>query len=44
MFVPDGKFSEDKAPFGVWADDELVGLLDLLLRYPTTRPCTSGCC
>jgi ribosomal protein S18 acetylase RimI-like enzyme len=34
MFVPDGKSPDDKAPFGVWDDDELVGLLDLLLRYP----------
>jgi ribosomal protein S18 acetylase RimI-like enzyme len=34
MFVPDGRSPEDKAPFGVWADDELVGILDLLLRYP----------
>ena len=25
---------DDKAPFGVWADGELVGVLDLLLRYP----------
>jgi GNAT superfamily N-acetyltransferase len=33
MFVPDGKSPEDKAPLGVWADDELVGILDLLLRY-----------
>jgi ribosomal protein S18 acetylase RimI-like enzyme len=34
MFVPEGKAPEDKAPFGVWDGDELVGLLDLLLRYP----------
>jgi ribosomal protein S18 acetylase RimI-like enzyme len=34
MFVPEGRSPDDKAPFGVWADDELVGLLDLLLRYP----------
>jgi ribosomal protein S18 acetylase RimI-like enzyme len=34
MFVPEGRSPEDKAPFGVWAGDELVGLLDLLLRYP----------
>ena len=33
MFVPEGKSPDDKAPFGVWADDELVGLLDLLLRF-----------
>jgi ribosomal protein S18 acetylase RimI-like enzyme len=34
MFVPEGSSPDDKAPFGVWAGDELVGLLDLLLRYP----------
>src|SRR5512132_1349054 len=34
MFVPEGSSPDDKAPFGVWLDDELVGLLDLLLRYP----------
>ena len=34
MFVPEGTSPDDKAPFGVWAGDELVGLLDLLLRYP----------
>jgi uncharacterized protein len=34
MFVPEGRSPDDKAPFGVWAGDELVGLLDLLLRYP----------
>ena len=32
MFVPEGSSPEDKAPFGVWADDGLVGVLDLLLR------------
>ena len=34
MFVPEGSSPDDKAPFGVWAGDELVGVLDLLLRYP----------
>jgi ribosomal protein S18 acetylase RimI-like enzyme len=34
MFVPEGSFPDDKAPFGVWLGDELVGILDLLLRYP----------
>ena len=34
MFVPEGSSPDDKAPFGVWVGDELVGLLDLLLRYP----------
>ena len=34
MFVPEGKSPDDKVAFGVWVDDELVGLLDLLLRYP----------
>lgn len=34
MFVPEGRSPDDKAAFGVWADDELVGLFDLLLRYP----------
>jgi uncharacterized protein len=34
MFVPEGKSPDDKAVFGVWAGDELVGILDLLLRYP----------
>ena len=34
MFVPEGKSPDDKAVFGVWAGDELVGVLDLLLRYP----------
>jgi ribosomal protein S18 acetylase RimI-like enzyme len=37
MFVPEGKSPEDKAPFGVWAGDELVGFLDLLLRYPDSE-------
>jgi ribosomal protein S18 acetylase RimI-like enzyme len=32
--VPEGRSPEDKVAFGVWADGELVGLLDLLLRYP----------
>ena len=34
MFVPEGRSPDDKAVFGVWDGDELVGLLDLLLRYP----------
>jgi ribosomal protein S18 acetylase RimI-like enzyme len=34
LFVPEGSAPEDKAPFAVWAGDELVGVLDLLLRYP----------
>jgi ribosomal protein S18 acetylase RimI-like enzyme len=34
LFVPEGNSPDDKAPFGVWADGELVGVLDLLLRYP----------
>jgi GNAT superfamily N-acetyltransferase len=34
MFVPEGRSPDDKAVFGVWAGDELVGVLDLLLRYP----------
>jgi ribosomal protein S18 acetylase RimI-like enzyme len=34
LFVPEGSSPKDKAPFGVWLGDELVGLLDLLLRYP----------
>jgi uncharacterized protein len=34
MLVPEGSSPGDKAPFAVWADDELVGILDLLLRYP----------
>jgi ribosomal protein S18 acetylase RimI-like enzyme len=34
LSVPEGSSPDDKAPFGVWAGDELVGLLDLLLRYP----------
>jgi ribosomal protein S18 acetylase RimI-like enzyme len=34
VFVPEGHSPDDKAPFGVWADGELVGVLDLLLRYP----------
>jgi ribosomal protein S18 acetylase RimI-like enzyme len=34
MYLPAGSAPDDKAPFGVWRDDELVGLLDLLLRYP----------
>jgi ribosomal protein S18 acetylase RimI-like enzyme len=34
MFVPEGRSPDDKVAFGVWADDELVGLFDLLLRYP----------
>jgi ribosomal protein S18 acetylase RimI-like enzyme len=34
LFVPEGSAPDDKAPFGVWAGEELVGVLDLLLRYP----------
>jgi ribosomal protein S18 acetylase RimI-like enzyme len=34
LFVPEGKSPEDKVVFGVWVDGELVGVLDLLLRYP----------
>jgi hypothetical protein len=34
MSAPEGSSPDDKAPFGVWAGDELVGQLDLLLRYP----------
>jgi GNAT superfamily N-acetyltransferase len=34
LFVPEGKSPEDKVVFGVWVDGELVGILDLLLRYP----------
>ena len=34
LLVPEGRSPEDKAPFVVWASDELVGVLDLLLRYP----------
>jgi ribosomal protein S18 acetylase RimI-like enzyme len=37
MFVPEGTFPDDKAPFGVWLGDELVGILDLLLRYPDVQ-------
>jgi ribosomal protein S18 acetylase RimI-like enzyme len=33
MLVPEGSSPDDKGP-GVWAGDELVGILDLLLRYP----------
>jgi hypothetical protein len=29
--VPEGKSPDDKVVFGVWMDDELVGILDLLL-------------
>jgi len=34
MFVPEGKPPDDKVVFGVWVGGELVGVLDLLLRYP----------
>jgi ribosomal protein S18 acetylase RimI-like enzyme len=34
MFVPEGKSPDDKMVLGVWVDSELVGVLDLLLRYP----------
>jgi ribosomal protein S18 acetylase RimI-like enzyme len=34
LFVPEGHSPDDKVVFGVWADGELVGILDLLLRYP----------
>jgi ribosomal protein S18 acetylase RimI-like enzyme len=34
LFVPAGKSPDDKVVFGVWADGELVGVLDLLLHYP----------
>ena len=51
MFVPEGTSPDDKAPFGVWAGDELVGLLDrwpwvrrlrLSVAGPTTRWSASG--
>jgi hypothetical protein len=44
MFVPEGKSPDDKAPFGVWDGDELVGLLDLLLRHPNDETLYVGCC
>jgi hypothetical protein len=44
VFVPEGHSPDDKAPFGVWADGELVGVLDLLLRYPDDERSTLGCC
>jgi ribosomal protein S18 acetylase RimI-like enzyme len=31
---PRGQVPDDKAAFGIWADDQLVGILDLPLRYP----------
>jgi hypothetical protein len=31
LYVPEGKSPDDKVVFGVWMDDELVGILDLLL-------------
>jgi ribosomal protein S18 acetylase RimI-like enzyme len=34
MFVPEGRSPADKVAFGVWVDDALVGLFDLLLRHP----------
>jgi ribosomal protein S18 acetylase RimI-like enzyme len=34
MFVPEARSPDDKAAFGIWADDQLVGILDLPLRYP----------
>jgi ribosomal protein S18 acetylase RimI-like enzyme len=34
LFVPEGKSPDDKVVFGVWVDGELVGVLDLLLRFP----------
>jgi hypothetical protein len=34
MFVPEARSPDDKVAFGIWADDQLVGILDLLLRYP----------
>jgi ribosomal protein S18 acetylase RimI-like enzyme len=34
LFVPEGMAPDDKVVFGVWVDGELVGVLDLLLRYP----------
>ena len=33
MFVPEARPPDDKVAFGIWADDQLVGILDLLLRY-----------
>jgi RimJ/RimL family protein N-acetyltransferase len=33
MFVPEARSPDDKVAFGIWADDQLVGILDLLLRY-----------
>jgi GNAT superfamily N-acetyltransferase len=29
MFVPEGKSPDDKVAFGVWVDDQLVGLLQI---------------
>jgi uncharacterized protein len=42
MFVPEGRSPDDKVAFGVWADDELVGILDLLLRYPDAETLDIG--
>jgi ribosomal protein S18 acetylase RimI-like enzyme len=37
LFVPEGKSPDDKVVFGVWVDGELVGVLDVLLRYPDQK-------
>ena len=39
MLVPEGKSPDDKAPFGVWAGGELVGILDreVAARWPWAR-------
>jgi ribosomal protein S18 acetylase RimI-like enzyme len=34
LVVPEGTSPDDKVVFGVWVNDELVGILDLLLGYP----------
>jgi hypothetical protein len=44
LFVPEGGSPDDKAPFAVWADGELVGSSTCCCATRTTRRSTWGCC
>lgn len=40
--LPEGKSYEDKFVFGVYADDEMVGCIDLVRGYPDSRTAWLG--
>lgn len=40
--LPEGKSYEDKFVFGIYADDEMVGCIDLIRGYPDSRTAWLG--